>query len=357
MNTASIDTDIDLDTQRWLAVTRRDAGQDGEFVYAVRTTGVYCRPSCASRQARRENVTFFSTTQEAGAAGFRACLRCKPEARPQEQLQRERVLAACRALDVSEAGLGLEALAAQAGLNPHHFHRVFKRVTGLTPKAYFQAVRARRVQAALAGGGTVTEAIFDAGFNTASRFYEGDAAQLGMSPRAYRDGAPGEAIRHACEPCALGVVLVAATPRGVCAIEFGDSAHELVARLRARFPKARFEPGDPGFRAWVGQVLAQVERPAAALDLPLDVQGTLFQRQVWAALRDIPAGQTRSYTDVARQIGKPAAVRAVAAACASNTLALAIPCHRVVRQGGGLAGYRWGVERKAELLKREREGA
>ena len=350
-------TTSSIDDERWLAVSCRDKAQDGEFVYAVRSTGIYCRPSCPSRAAKRENVEYFDTTHAAQASGYRPCLRCKPDNMPLEQLQNDRVLAACRAMESSEGEPGLSDLAARAGLNPHHFHRLFKRVTGVTPKAYFRAVRNRRLQAVLPGSVNVTDALFDAGYNAASRFYETDAKDLGMSARAYRDGAPNQRIRHACEPCALGVVLVAATPKGVCAIEFGDSAHALVAQLRARFPKASFEPGDSAFREWVGKVLAKVERPASVLDLPLDVQGTVFQRQVWAALQDIPAGQTQSYSEVATRIGKPRAVRAVATACANNTLAVAIPCHRVVRQDGDLAGYRWGLERKAELLQRERGDA
>ncbi len=352
MNSTTISS---IDDDRWLAVTRRDKAFDGEFVYAVRSTGIYCRPSCPSRTAKRENVEYFDTTHQAQTGGYRACLRCKPDQMPLQQQHNDRVLAACRALEASEGGVSMDDLAARAGLNPHHFHRLFKRLTGLTPKSYFQAVRNRRLQAALDRGASVTDAIFDAGYSAASRFYESDAQQLGMSPSTYRDGAPNLTIRHACEPCALGVVLVAATPKGVCAIEFGDSAHDLVAKLRTRFPKAKFESGDVGFREWVGKVLAKVERPASVLDLPLDVQGTLFQQQVWAALRDIPAGQTQSYSEVAARIGKPRAVRAVATACASNTMAVVIPCHRVVRQDGDLAGYRWGLERKAELLKRERD--
>lgn len=344
---------VPADDSRWAAVAGREKAFDGEFVYAVRTTGVYCRPSCPSRAAKRENVAFFDTTHLAQAAGYRACRRCKPDEAPAEFKRNDAVTAACRALQASPGGIPLDDLARAAGWSPHHFHRTFKQVTGLTPKAYFQALRAQRVQASLAAAPSVTEAIYDAGFNSSSRFYDQGASGLGMAPAAYRSGGAGQAIRYAVEPCALGVLIVAATAKGVCAIEFGDSAHALVERLRQRFPQAAFEPGDPLFRQWVGRVLAYIDQPRGPLDLPLDIQGTVFQRRVWQALRDIPCGQTASYTQVAQAIGQPQAARAVASACASNTLALAVPCHRVVRSGGGISGYRWGSERKAELLRRE----
>jgi AraC family transcriptional regulator, regulatory protein of adaptative response / methylated-DNA-[protein]-cysteine methyltransferase len=341
--------------ERWSAVLSRDKQFDGEFVYAVRSTGVYCRPSCPSRPARRENVEFHDTTQRAQAAGFRACKRCQPDGASLEHRHNELITAACRAIEASEAGLALDELAAAAGLSAHHFHRIFKRVTGLTPKAYAKAVQGRRVHDALEGANSVTEAIYDAGFNSSGRFYESSASKLGMAPQQFRSGGVDQQIRYAVEPCALGVIIVAATPRGVCGIEFGDSAHALVERLRQRFPKADFTPGDPSFRAWVGRVLAYIEQPAGVLDLPLDIQGTVFQRRVWQALRDIPCGSTASYAEVAQAIGKPKAVRAVATACASNNVAVAVPCHRVVRSDGSLSGYRWGPERKAELLRRERQ--
>jgi AraC family transcriptional regulator, regulatory protein of adaptative response / methylated-DNA-[protein]-cysteine methyltransferase len=338
---------------RWAAVQRRDATHDGHFFYAVRTTGVYCRPSCASRPARRENVSFFDSSALARQAGYRACLRCKPDDATADAARRQLMLDACAALEGSDSGIKLDALAASAGMNPHHFHRVFKRVVGLTPKAYFQAVRARRVQAALRDAGSVTEALYDAGFNSSSRFYEDARSALGMQPKQFLGGAKGQQIRYAVEPCALGVVLVAATEKGVCGIEFGESAHDLVQRLRDRFPKASLVPGDPDFKDWVGRVLRYVEHPRGLLELPLDVRGTVFQRQVWDALGTIPSGQTASYGDVARAIGQPKAVRAVAQACASNHIALAIPCHRVIRGNGQLSGYRWGTQRKTELLERE----
>lgn len=339
---------------RWRAVERRDAARDGEFVYAVRTTGVFCRPSCPSRPARRENVSFFDTPAAAVAAGYRACRRCRPDETPPAARQRALVLEACAALERSESGVPLEALARAAGMTARHLHRVFKATTGVTPKAYFAALRARRAHDALRDAPSVTHAIHDAGFGSSSRFYEHADAALGMTPSAFRAGGAGQRIRWAVEPCALGAILVAATRRGVCAIELGDSPDALLGRLRARFPKAALDAGDADFRDWVGRVLAWVEHPRDALELPLDVQGTAFQRQVWDALRAIPRGRTASYAEVARAIGRPGAARAVAAACASNTVALAIPCHRVIRGDGGLSGYRWGTTRKAELLRRER---
>jgi AraC family transcriptional regulator of adaptative response/methylated-DNA-[protein]-cysteine methyltransferase len=341
------------DDAHWAAVSTRDPQADGQFVYAVRTTGVYCRPSCPSRAARRENVRFYDTTDAARAAGYRACKRCRPDAAPLALRQADLVLAACRALEASEAGIALARLADAAGLSAHHFHRVFKGVTGLTPKAYFKAVQARRLAPALAGAANVTEAIYAAGFRCAGRFYDGGAAELGMAPLAYRAGGAGQHIRYAVERCTLGFVIVAATPRGVCAIELGDAAPALFDALRRRFPKADLAPADAQFRGWLAAVLAYLEHPQGLLDLPFDVQGTVFQRRVWQALRAIPSGQTVSYADLAGAIGRPGAARAVAQACASNPLAVAVPCHRVVRGDGALAGYRWGVERKAELLRRE----
>lgn len=344
-----------LREQRWQAVVGRNAHADGAFVYAVRTTGVYCRPSCPSRAAKRENVEFFETNEQAAQAGYRACKRCRPEALSQEKRRRALVVQACRAIEQSDSALPLAALAQQAGLSPHHFHRIFKAATGLTPKAFYKSVRARRVANALQSTPSVTEAIYASGFNSAGRFYEESGALLGMAPGTYRKGAAGEQIRYAVAPCALGQVIVAATRRGVCAIEFGDAAPALVESLHERFPKARFESGDEEFRGWVARVLGYLDQPQGALDLPLDVQGTVFQQRVWQALREIPAGQTASYAEIARRIGQPRAHRAVAHACAQNQVAVAIPCHRVVRRDGELSGYRWGVARKAELLKREGE--
>lgn len=343
--------------RRWAAVQSRDKTQDGAFVYAVRTTGVYCRPSCPSRPARVENVLFFEDGVAAAHAGFRACKRCRPDAASADAHLRAVVLAACAALERSDSGIKLDALARRAELNPQHFHRLFKRMIGLTPKRYFQAVRAKRVTRTLRDSDSVTDALYDAGFNSSSRFYTDAQVSLGMQPRQYRRGAEGQRIRYAIERCALGMVLVAATDKGVCAIEFADSGAELEQRLRGCFPKARILPADAQFTAWIAGVLRYIEQPRGLLQLPLDVRGTVFQRRVWDALRVIPSGQTASYTAIANAIGQPSAVRAVAQACANNPIALAIPCHRVIRGDGGTAGYRWGVQRKVELLEREANGA
>lgn len=339
--------------QRWQAVVHRDPQADGEFVYAVRTTGVYCRPSCPSRAAKRQNVEFFESPGLAAAAGYRPCKRCRPDAPSQQERRGELVRQACLTIARSASAPALAQLGQQAGMSPYHFHRIFKAGTGLTPKAFHKAVRAGRMTASLQSAGSVTEAIYDAGFNSAGRFYEAASAMLGMSPGTYRRGGAGEHIRYAVVPCALGWVVVAATRKGVCAIELGDSAQALAEGLLARFSQAQFEAADAGFQRWVADVLAYIEQPRGVLDLPLDVQGTVFQRRVWQALQAIPAGETASYGEIAARIGQPGAHRAVAHACAGNPVAVAIPCHRAVRTDGRLTGYRWGIARKAELLRRE----
>jgi len=345
----------------WQAVLDRNKEFDGEFIYAVKTTGVYCRPSCASRAAKRINVSFFATTTDAAAAGFRACKRCNPDGISFEHARNDAVNAACERIKSSVENLTLELLAETAGLSTYHFHRVFKSVTGVTPKEYQKAVQKSRMTEALAKNKTVTSAIFAAGFNSSGRFYEDADAILGMTARSYKNGGANEDIRYAVKPCQLGkastLIIVAATARGVCAIEFGDSADELTRHLRERFPNADFKQADKIFKKWLTPILKYIEQPSAhargLLDLPLDVQGTIFQQRVWKALRDIPVGETRSYSEVAQKIGRPKAVRAVASACAGNSIAVLIPCHRVVSSNGKLSGYRWGIDRKAELLKRE----
>src|SRR5580692_11193848 len=325
------------DEERWQAVKRRDPAFDGEFLFAVRTTGVYCRPSCASRPAKRENVSFFPTGAEAEKAGYRACKRCRPDKLGAPDPQVQAVKRACERIESAEEAPGLAELAASAGLSPYHFHRVFKALTGVTPKAYAAQTRARRAADKLRTAGTVTEAIYDSGFNSSSRFYENTDARLGMTPGAVRRGG----------------VLVAATDKGVCAITLGDDPDVLVRDLQDRFPRAELKGGDAEFERMVAEVVGLVEAPGQRLDLPLDIRGTAFQQKVWAALQAIPPGKTATYTEIARAIGQPTAVRAVAQACGANPLAIAIPCHRVVRSDGDLSGYRWGVERKRKLIDRE----
>jgi AraC family transcriptional regulator of adaptative response/methylated-DNA-[protein]-cysteine methyltransferase len=339
---------------RWAAVAARDHRADGAFFYSVETTGVYCRPSCGSRLANPKNVRFHETAADAARAGFRPCRRCRPDQPALEQLHAARVADACRAIETAEEMPALAVLANGAGLSPYHFHRVFKATTGVTPKAYALAHRAKRVRDQLAGARkTVTEAIYDAGFNSASRFYETSSQFLGMRPTDYRAGGIDTEIRFAVGQCSLGSILVAQSAKGVCAILLGDDADALVRDLQDRFPQAILVGGDVAFEQTVAKVIGFVEKPARGLDLPLDVRGTAFQQRVWAALRQIPIGSTVTYAEIASRVGAPNGARAVAQACGANALAVAIPCHRVVRTDGSLSGYRWGVSRKKSLLTRE----
>ena len=338
---------------RWAAVVARDKAADGRFFYSVRSTGVYCRPSCAARLANPKNVAFHLTPAEAEAAGYRPCKRCRPNEAPREQREAAMIADICRRIEAAETPPALDELARAAGLSPYHFHRVFKAATGVTPRAYAVAHRAERLREALPRAGTVTEALYDAGFNASSRFYEAAGPMLGMTPKAWRAGGAGAEIRFAVGQCSLGAILVAQSAKGVCAILLGDDADALVRDLQDRFPRARLLGADADYEQWVAKVVGLVEQPGRGLDLPLDVRGTAFQQRVWSALQQIPVGETASYLDIAERIGAPKAVRAVAQACAANSLAVAIPCHRVVRQDGGLSGYRWGVERKRALLDRE----
>ncbi|MDC8758560.1 bifunctional DNA-binding transcriptional regulator/O6-methylguanine-DNA methyltransferase Ada [Janthinobacterium fluminis] len=341
------------DAQRWAAVQQRDSGADGVFYYSVRSTGVYCRPSCAARPALRRNVAFHASREEAEQAGFRPCLRCKPDQPPLAERRAAAVAQACRLIDAAEQAPDLDALAAAVGMSRFHFHRIFKAQTGITPKAYAAARRGARVRAELAQGGSVTDAVYAAGYNSSGRFYAGAAGLLGMSPRAFRAGGSGAAIRFAIGACDLGAILVAATERGICAILLGDDPDALARDLQDRFPRAELLGAEADFEQTVARVVALVEAPEIGLDLPLDVRGTAFQQRVWQALREIPAGRTVSYAELAALVGAPKGARAVAGACAANALAVAIPCHRVVRNDGSLSGYRWGVERKQALLARE----
>jgi len=338
---------------RWASVKARDPQADGAFYYCVTTTGVYCRPSCAARLARPEHVRFYATCREAEQAGFRPCKRCKPDHNSPAERQTATIAHACRLIETSDEPPRLERLAEHAGLSPSHFHRLFKAVTGVTPKQYGAAHRAALVRKQLERNRTVTEAMYDAGYNSSGRFYETSSEILGMTPSRYRAGGAGADIRFAVGKCSLGSILVAKTARGICAIFLGDDPDGLIRDLRSRFPRANLIGGDAGFERIVSRVVALVEKPALGLDLPLDIRGTAFQRRVWQELRRIPVGARTTYTDIARRIDAPKSVRAVAQACGANALAIAIPCHRVVRSDGALSGYRWGIDRKRALLERE----
>nr|WP_201313132.1 bifunctional DNA-binding transcriptional regulator/O6-methylguanine-DNA methyltransferase Ada [Dyella sp. EPa41] len=344
------------DEARWEALKKRDPAADGHFVYAVRTTGIYCRPSSSARLPKRENVVFFDTAEAAEAAGYRASRRALGDQTAAAAERATLVAKACRLIETSETPPNLDELAAKAGLSSFHFHRVFKAETGLTPKAYASAFRARRLREGLSAlKSSVTDAIYDAGFNSNSRFYEASNQLLGMRARDYRAGGAGAVIRFAVGQCSLGAILVAQSQRGICAILLGEDPDALVRDLQDQFPKAQLIGGDAEFEQLIARVVGFIEAPSVGLNLPLDVRGTAFQERVWQALREIPPGTTVSYTEIAERIGSPKAVRAVAQACGANHIAVAIPCHRVVRRDGDIAGYRWGVDRKRELLRRETE--
>jgi AraC family transcriptional regulator, regulatory protein of adaptative response / methylated-DNA-[protein]-cysteine methyltransferase len=344
---------LSLDDARWAAFIARDAGLDGEFFIAVKTTGIYCRPSCAARRPKRENVRFFATAAEAERAGFRPCKRCKPNEPSFVQQHSERVKEACRLIETAEAEPKLDDLAEAAGLSPYHFHRVFKSVLGVTPKAYAAAHRNKRVREELGRSATVTEAIYGAGFNSNGRFYATSSEALGMTPNQFRAGGADAEIKFAIGESSLGLVLIAASDKGVCAIFFGDDAEGLAGDLKRQFPRARLVGDDRAFAQLTAKVIGFVENPRRDLDLPLDIRGTAFQRRVWEALRRIPVGRTATYAEIAKAIGAPKSVRAVGRACGSNPISLAIPCHRVVGSNGSLTGYRGGIERKRALLAKE----
>lgn len=342
----------DTDARRWQAVCDRDANADGQFVFAVLTTGICCRPSCRSRRALRENVRFYPDVDAAVADGFRPCKRCQPDNIDPQQQKVDKVARACRLLE-QDAPVTLETLAQTLAVSPYHFHRLFKSITGMTPKAWQQAWRARRLREALAQGEKVTPAVMAAGFPDGSSYYRQADAALGMTASQFRRGGEDIDIVYTFGDCAVGRCLVAESDRGVCAVLPGEADGPLLDELARLFPRARLIPGDAHFHQRVAQVFAHLDDHRQAIDLPLDIRGTVFQQRVWQALREIPAGETRSYRQVAQRIGQPRAVRAVAGACAANKLAIVIPCHRVVREGGALSGYRWGTARKAQLLTRE----
>ncbi|WP_242538606.1 bifunctional DNA-binding transcriptional regulator/O6-methylguanine-DNA methyltransferase Ada [Trinickia acidisoli] len=346
MNTA-----YHTDAERWDAVVERDAQADGAFFYAVATTGVFCRPSCASRLPRRENVAFYATTDDACAAGFRPCKRCRPDGLPRDMAIVER---ACAALDADpQARLTLAQLSEAVHVSPFHLQRLFKRIVGVSPREYQAARRGAALREALQRGEGVTRAALDAGFNSPSRLYDSVAGELGMAPSAYRKKGEGLRVHYASAATALGQVLVAATDKGICRIAFGDDAVELAQSLRHAFANAELVEDQARIAPFIDQIDAYLRGRRETFDLPLDVSTTAFRQRVWDALRHIPYGETRSYTQIAELLGVPRAVRAVASACASNQVALAIPCHRVLQKGGSLAGYRWGLARKAALLDAE----
>ncbi len=351
-----MDTSYQTDIERWDAVVARDAQADGAFFYAVATTGVFCRPSCASRLPRRENVAFFRAADEACAAGFRPCKRCRPDGLPRDLAIVER---ACAALDADpQARLTLAQLSEAVHVSPFHLQRLFKRIVGVSPREYQAARRGAALRDALARGEGVTRAALDAGFNSPSRLYDSVAGELGMAPSTYRKKGKGLRVHYASAVTALGRVLVAATDKGICRIAFGDDGSELVQALRDAFSEADLVDDPARIAPFIDQIDAYLRGRRETFDLPLDVTTTAFRQRVWDALRNIPYGETRSYTQVAESLGAPRSVRAVASACASNPIALAIPCHRVLQKGGSLAGYRWGLERKAALLDAEaRRGA
>ena len=342
-----------VEERQWQALTRHKGEGSETFYYGVSTTGIYCRVGCKSRLPRRENVQFFDSWQAAEQAGFRPCKRCNPRSNTGNDPHREAVLLACKMIEEADSRPSLDVLAEAVGLSKFYFQKVFKEAVGISPKEYYEQKRAERVKASLRQSQRITDAVYDSGFQSNSRFYSQAAGHLGMTPTQYRQGASGVKVSYTIRPADLGWVLVAATEIGVCAIELGDNPELLAQRLAVRFPKAEIVTAGPEFENWVARVLSYLEAPKGSLDLPLDIRGTAFQRQVWTALREIPCGSTASYAEVAGRIGSPKAVRAVAQACASNKIAVAIPCHRVVRSNGELGGYRWGVERKKELLRRE----
>jgi AraC family transcriptional regulator of adaptative response/methylated-DNA-[protein]-cysteine methyltransferase len=338
---------------RWLSVVGREKESDEKFYYSVKTTGVYCRPSCAARLARPENVRFYTTTAAAEKAGFRPCKRCKPVGLSLTETNTAKIEKVCRLIERSDETPSLEQLARHSGMSVFHLHRTFKTITGLTPNGYGAAHRSKRVRRTLGKSHSVTDAIYDAGFNSNSRFYESANEVLGMTPTSFRDGGVNTVIHFAIAECSLGSILVAKSERGVCAVLMGDDPLQLARDLQDQFPKADLVGDESGYEELVAKVIGLIERPGVGFDLALDIRGTAFQQRVWKALQQIPVGTTASYADIAKSIGMPKAVRAVAQACGANTLGVAIPCHRVIRTDGALSGYRWGVERKRALLDRE----
>ncbi len=339
----------------WRAVLARDRSADGQFVYAVKSTGVYCRPSCPSRRPKRESVEFFEKSADAKRAGYRSCLRCLPD---QPDAQSKWIAECCRLLERDlDRSVSLAELAAHAGISVFHLQRTFKQHLGVTPREYQDALRMRRVKQGLTKGSSITDAIYDAGFNSVSRFYEKAGEHFGMSPFTYKRGGSGQAIRYTVFPCALGRAMIGTTDQGVCSVAFGDDEPALERSLRGQFAKALIVRDDAGLQNHAEALKSYLEGRRMSFDLPLDIRATAFQERVWRLLAAIPYGETRTYSQIAEQLGQPTAARAVATACASNALAVLIPCHRVVGKNGSLSGYRWGIDRKRKLLEAERQAA
>lgn len=344
---------FDTDEQRWAAVVQNAKEADNSFVYGVKTTGVFCLPSCKSRRPNRSNVEFFNDSSKALTAGYRDCKRCKPLARAGENRNQDKIIKACQLIKASEHEIKLDELAARVGLSAYHFHRLFKKLLGVTPKQFFKMVQMNRLQEKVVDGESVTDAIYSSGFGSSSGFYENTSKQLGMEPRRYKKGGEGVQIFYGFTECFLGVVVVGATEKGVCCVEIGSDRVLLFQQLQERFPQALFEKGDSKFEDLLEEVVNTLNKPVEKHSIPLDIHGTAFQKRVWQTLLTIKPGTTMTYSQVTAQIGSPKAVRAVASACASNKIALLIPCHRVVGKDGKLAGYRWGVQRKKKLLEAE----
>ena len=345
----------DSDERRWKAIVNREQDNDCLFYYGVKTTGIFCRPGCSSRLPNRENVEFFKSCEEAEAGGYRPCMRCNPNSHSKKEEIERIIIRACRTIEQSETPIQLKHLAEGVGMSAYHFHRLFKKIVGITPKQYSSSHQASRFQESLKSSKSITDAIYNAGFGSSSGVYTKERDHLAMKPSEYRAGGAGVTILYGITKCELGWLIVAATPRGICAIEFGDNPAELPGQVQSRFPKADMQQAGSGFVALIGEVVEFIKSPHMECNIPLDIQGTAFQQQVWKVLRQIKPGETLSYTEVAERIGKPNAVRAVATACASNSLAVIIPCHRVISKDGKISGYRWGVERKKKLLEKERK--
>lgn len=350
-------TNFNTDDARWNAVIKNNFCADGAFYYAVLTTGIYCRPSCTSRAPNRANVEYFTTCEEAETAGYRACKRCKPGKKSKAVETEQKIIHSCRIIEESEISLKLDELAAQVNLSPYHFHRLFKKIVGVTPRQYASRNKSRRFQKSLKTSPSITDAIYSAGYGSSGGVYDKTQDQLAMKPKVYRKGAAGITITYGFAQCFLGWVIVAATDRGICAIEFGDDPDTLQGQVQSRFPKAQLKEADSGFKTLIKEVVEFIELPGGDLIIPLDIQGTAFQQQVWNVLRRVKPGETLSYTEVAEKIGNPDAVRAVASACASNKLAVVIPCHRIISKAGKLSGYRWGTKRKKMLLDLEKDSS